>query len=151
MSIAADALADQSIALSSGHSIEDALSILRESHVDVLPVLDDQGRMEGVFSLPILMKNLLPVSVPVGGIDIDVRISAAPGIAKRLAKMQVLHVGDLMDRRAPSIPPGVPLWEAISLLMQTGSPLFVVDEGTRKLLGLVTYQSAFDQLSRMKD
>ena len=151
MSIAADALADQRIALSSGHSIEDALAILRDSHTDVLPVLDADGRMEGVFSLAILMKNLLPVSVPVGGLDIDVRIAAAPGIGKRLAKMQVLRVGDLMDRKAASIDPGVPLWEAIGLLMQVGAPLFVVDQGTRKLLGMMTYQSAFDQLSRMKD
>ncbi len=151
MSNAAAAIADQNIALTSSHSIEDALAILRDAGTDVLPVVDVDGRMEGVFSLAILIKNLLPVSVPVDGIDMDIRISAAPGISKRLAKIQVLRVGDVMDRKAATIDPAVPLWETVSLLMQAGSPLFVVDQGSRKLLGLITYQSAFDQLALMKD
>lgn len=151
MSCAA-AMTEKFVSLSPDDPVEKAIKAIKKSGSDVLPVLDDDGNLIGVFSLAVLMKNLLPVSVPVSdGLEIDVKIPAAPGIAKRLNKIQVLAVGDLMDRKVAMIDPGVPLWEAVGILIQHGSPLFVVDRGSRRLKGLLTYQSVFDELSKMKD
>ncbi len=140
------------VSVSPGDSVEDALKSLKKAKIDSAPVLDEQGRLLGVFSLQILMKNLLPVSVPMNdGIELGITIPAGPGIAKRLNKVHFLNVADIMERKVNAITAETPIWEAINYLVQHGSPLVVVDYQSGKALGLMTSQSALDELNRLKD
>jgi predicted transcriptional regulator len=146
------AITDKFLSVSPDDTVEDALKALKKAKVETAPVLDDQGRLLGVFSLQALMKNLLPVSVPMNdGITLDITIPAGPGIAKRLNKVHFLSVSAVMERKVNAITSETPVWEAINFLVQYGSPLIVVEYQTGKAIGIMTAQSALDELNRMKD
>lgn len=152
MSSCRAAIIEKFLALSPDDGVEDALDMLKKSGMDMAPVIDETGTAVGIFSLPVLMKSLLPVSVAMtGGVQLDVKIPAAPGIARRLNKVHGLSVNDVMERKFTAIDPDAPLWEGINMLVAQGSPLLVADSRTGKAAGMITNQSALDALTRLKD
>ncbi len=139
------------ITVSPGDSVAKVLQDFKKSKTEYAPVLDASGKPAGIFSLQSLMKNLLPVSVAVsGGVSLDIQIPAAPGVAKRLNKVHTLTVGDVMDRSVNSVARETPVWEAVNMLVQHGAPLLVTEQNG-KAIGMITMQSALDELNKMKD
>lgn len=115
-------------------------------------VVDSDQHLHGLFSYFILLKNLLPVSVAMSdGIQLDVKIQAAPGIAKRLRKVGPLSVSELIDRKPRVVHPETPTWEGISYIITHGDPLCVIDPDSQKFIGLITYESAVRELERLRD
>lgn len=146
------AMTPKHITVSPDQDVETALALMKKENIDAAPVVDKNGILMGVFSIRILMKNLLPVSVVMNdGLQLDVAVRAAPGIAKRLKKAAFLKVGDIMERKVMAVNPETPTWEGINHLVQNGGPLLVVESETGKLTGVITYQSALDELQRLKD
>lgn len=146
------AMTKRYLSLSPDEPVEEALARMKQEKVESAPVVDEDGKLAGLFSIQVLMKNLLPVSVAVsGGVQLDVAVRAAPGIAKRLRKVGPLKVADLMDRKPVSVNPETPTWEGVNTLVTNGAPLFVVERETGVLTGVITFQSAFDELERLKD
>ena len=146
------AIAEKSITLKPDTEVEVALKELKRKNVSEAAVIDDDGNVIGIFSLTIVMKNLLPVSVPMSdGIVLDVTVRAAPGIAKRLKKVNPLKVEELMERKVPTVHPDTPIWEAVSHLVSGHSCLVVVEGESRKYLGMVTPASAMDELKRLQE
>lgn len=140
------------LAASPDDHVPEILKKMRQLKIEFVPVVDGEGELLGIFSIQSLMRNLLPVSVAVsGGVQMDVRVAAAPGIAKRLARMDYLGVGEVMERKIIAAGPDMPLWEGINLLVQHGSPLAVVDPASGKIAGLIDFQSALDALVKLKD
>ena len=132
-------------------SVEDVLKILESNKISAAPVVDGKGILQGVFSMKILLKSLIPVSVTMGdGFQLDIKIGAAPGIAKRLAHVLPLPVSDLMDRKVTTVSPDAPLWEGVSLLTKHSGSLSVVDD-KMKFLGLITYASLVGALERLAE
>ncbi|MCK5284714.1 MAG: CBS domain-containing protein [Alphaproteobacteria bacterium] len=145
------AMTKDMVSVSSDQLIEDVLALMKKKNVDAVPVVDEEKKLVGLFSIHVLMKNLLPVSVAmVDGVQIDMSVQAAPGIAKRLRKVSPLPVSELMDRKFNLVYPETPIWEGVNFLIQYGSPLFVVERKTEKLLGVITLPSALDELQRLK-
>lgn len=139
------------VVLSPEESVESAINILRQAHVNSAPVVDEGGKLLGLFSFKGLMRNLIPVSVAMtDGIKVDIKVAAAPGVAKRLGRVKPLKVTEVMDRKVLSVSPDDPLWEGVSLLTNYGGPLAVVDD-KGKLLGLITYASMLAELEAMQD
>lgn len=146
------AMTDKFLSVTPDDGVEATLKAMKKANVDFVPVVDDKGAAVGVFSLDIALENLLPVSVAMaGGLQLDIQIGAAPGIAKRLKKILPLKVGDLMSRRFIAVTPETPLWEGVNQLIQNRAPIVVVEPKTGKVLGVITNQSALDELNRMKD
>lgn len=142
----------QAISVSTEDTVEKVIDVLREHQIDAVPVLDKNGKLEGVFSTRILLKNLLPVSVTTGDdILMDIKIGAAPGVAKRLKKVKPLKVSELMLRKMHIVAPSAPLWEGVNLLVHHGSPILVVEPETGKFIGMMTEQSVIDELERVQD
>ena len=132
-------------------SVEDVLKVLESNKISAAPVVDGKGILQGVFSMKILLKSLIPVSVTMGdGFQLDIKIGAAPGIAKRLAHVLPLPVSDLMDRKVTTVSPDAPLWEGVSLLTKHSGSLSVVDD-KMKFLGLITYASLVGALERLAE
>jgi CBS domain-containing protein len=132
--------------------VEEALAAMKEKNCRSAPVLDKDGKVIGVFSVRILLKNLLPVSVAVqDGLYLDTTVAAAPGVAKRLRKIETLTVGEIMERKFVSVYPETPVWEAVNLIVQHGAPVMVEDQESGCLLGLISEQSLLDELQRMQD
>ncbi len=146
------AMTEKFVTLSEDQLVEEALFLMEKEGVDIAPVLDDDGAFVGVLSLRIIMQNLLPVSVSMAdGLQLDVQIRAAPGIAKRLRKVLPLKVSDLMQRNVMHVSPETPLWEGVNLLVQHAEPVLVIDNKTNKVLGMIDGHSALNELNRMQE
>lgn len=131
-------------------TVEQALKAIKKGKVNAVAVIDDDGVFHGIFSMKVLLSSLIPVSVAVtDGVQLDVKLPAAPGVAKRLANFKSHQVSELMDRHPPSVTPDAPVWEGVSLLTKNGSPLCVLDE-KGKFHGLITYESLVDDLGNLE-
>jgi CBS-domain-containing membrane protein len=130
--------------------VESTVAAMKKANIDLVPVVDEKGVAVGAFTYHQLFENLLPVAVS-DGFGGSINIGAAPGVAKRLKKVLPLKVSDLMDRKITAVYPETPLWEGVGLLVQTNAPVLVVEPKSGKLLGVITNQSALDELNRLKD
>ena len=133
-------------------SVEKALQSLAKKKASAAPVVDEEGVFQGLFTLENLFKNLLPVNVAMAdGIRLDVNVSAAPGVAKRLEKVKPLPVSDFLVSRCPRVAPGTPLWEGLQILVQEGAPVIVVEPESGKLLGHITAPAMLAEMERMNE
>lgn len=144
-----NALSEKYVSLSASDSVETALKALDRKDAESAAVVNQQGSIEGVFSLYTLLKNLLPIGLSVG--DLPLSVGAAPGLAQRLNKIPGLNVGDVMDRKVPVLPPETSIWEAVNLLLGTSTPVFVAEQGSGKAIGVITIESVFKELNRTKE
>ncbi len=147
------AMTDKLLSILPDDNIGTTLVAFKKAKIDLAPVVDEAGVAVGVLSLKAILENLLPVSVTTNdGIQLDIRVGAAPGIAKRLKKVELMKAGDLMDRKFAFVYPETPLWEGVNLLVRNGGgSLLVVEPKSGKALGVITTQSALDELARLKD
>lgn len=147
------AIIEKALVLKSDQPLEKALKDMKKANVDHAAVKDQDGIICGFFSYSILMKNLLPVSVVMNeGVQLDVTIRAAPGIAKRLKKVMPLTIDNFMERKNfPIVYPQTPLWEGINLIVQTNMPLTVAEPETHKYIGIISHGSALEELQRLQD
>jgi CBS-domain-containing membrane protein len=146
------AITDKVIVLRPDMEVEAALKELKKKNLEFAAVVDEDGILLGLFSHQYLMKNLLPVSVAMAdGIQLDVTVKAAPGIAKRLRKVYPAKVSEVMDRKIHAVYPQTPIWEGVNALINYGSPVFVVEDDKGKFMGVITSASALDELQRMQE
>ena len=144
------AIVKNGICVSPDDSVEDVMKTLKKSKAQAAAVVDDDGLFLGVFSLKILLKNLIPVSVAMAnGIQVDVQVTAAPGVSKRLSNIKPLSVLEVVERKPTTISMDSPLWEGVGLLVKHGSPLVVVD-GEGKYKGFVTHESLIESLESVR-
>lgn len=147
------AIADKALTIKVDSTIEKALKAMKKAKVEYAPVIDADGVLIGLLSYNILMKNLLPVSVNMSdGIQLDVNIPAAPGIAKRLRNVMLLTVDTVMERKDfPVVYPETPTWEGVNMMVQTGLPLTVIEPETQKYIGFISQTSLLDELQRLQE
>lgn len=146
------AMTDQCLTFTPDTNVEAAVNDLKKKNIDTAAVVNENGVIEGIFSLPVLMRNLLPVSVAMSdGIQLDITVRAAPGIAKRLRKVYPLTVAEIMERKFAVVYPDTPIWEGVNHLVNINTPLAVVDGDSNKFLGFMTSQSAMDELQRLQE
>ncbi len=146
------AMIEKLVTVRADQEVGEAIALLRKHRVDALPVVNEDGGLEGIFSTRILLKNLLPVSVTTGdALNMGVTVGAAPGVAKRLKKVKPYKVGELMDRNVNVVTPGTPLWEGVNILVRKGPPVLVIEGQSGKLLGMIDEQSIIDEMERVQD
>ena len=146
------AMSDKFLKVSPSDEIEATLKAMKKAKTDFCVVVDEDGRFEGCLKIQSLFKNLLPVSVAVAdGVQANMRMSAAPGIAKRLNKVNPLPLEQFIDRKIPAVNPETPLWMAVKLLVEYGAPLVVIDTESEAPVGVMSMQSVLDELARLKD
>lgn len=133
-------------------TVEDVLRTMREQDIKAVCVLDEEDNFTGLFSYAAFLKHLLPVTVPTSqSSSMDMKIGAAPGIAKRLKKSLPLPVQTFVERKVSAVSPDTPIWEGVNKLLQSGEPLVVMDPESGRVTGMITAQSIFEELERMKD
>lgn len=146
------AMIENPLSVDADEEVGKVLAKMKKAKTQYAPVTGEDEKLVGLFSHEILLKNLLPVSVAMAdGIQLDINVSAAPGIAKRLKKVYHLPVKDFMERKINAVHPETPTWEGINFLTIHGAPLIVIDAETEKLVGLMNGESALDELIRLKD
>ncbi len=144
------AIEKKSITVKPEDSVEKTLKAMRKAKVPAVAIVDDENILLGVFSMKVLLRNLIPVSIAMAdGVQIDVTVQAAPGVAKRLSNVMPLNVEDVMDRKPCTVSPDSAIWVGVGLLIKNGMPLCVVDEAS-KFHGFVTYESLVSDLENMQ-
>lgn len=144
------AIVKKSLTVKPDETVETVLKKIRKEKVNGAAIIDDDGQFIGLFSMKTLLKNLIPVSVAMAdGVALDIKVTAAPGVAKRLGNVKPLPVTDVMNRKPNRVSPDAPLWEGVSALTKHGSPLLVIDDNN-KYHGLITYESLVENLENMK-
>lgn len=135
--------------------VEDVIKKMRDKKKpsDTVVVVDENGKMLGYFTMKVLLKNLLPVSLSVqnSAVSNDVMVGAAPGIAKRLFKVKPIAISQVMERNFRALAPDTPTWEGVQALVEYGSPIFVIEEGTEKFVGAMDENSAIAELERIQN
>ena len=144
------AISKKYLTLSHDTSVEKALELLAKSKVGAVPVTEKGGVFIGIFSIENLLKNLLPVSVAMAdGIQLDVNVAAAPGVAKRLRKVKPLAVSGFLMHKITTVAPGTPLWEGVQVMVRQNGILPVVDAESGKLMGVINELSMMAELERL--
>lgn len=133
--------------------VEKVLADMRKKKARLCVVVDEDGALLGYLDMQILLKNLLPVSLSVQmpGHNADMMVGAAPGIAKRLRKVKPVAVTNVMERKLHSVLPNTPLWEGVQMLVEHGSPIFILDENSDNYIGAMDETTAIAELERMQD
>lgn len=147
------ALMDNVVVAKPETEVEKILADMRKKKARLCVVVDEGGALLGYLDMQVLLKNLLPVSlsVQVPGKSSDMMVGAAPGIAKRLRKVKPVAVTNVMERKFYSVLPNTPIWEGVEMLVEHGSPIFVLDEGTENYVGAIDESTAIAELERMQD
>lgn len=139
-----DAIVENAVIIAPATRVEKAMALLKQARSDFGVVLDDDNKPLGIFSIRILLEDLLPVAVPgTGGVVVE----AAPGVAKRLQKTKNLEVKELMSPKYISVGADARLVEGIKAVTEHKTPaLLIADSG--EFMGVVTEQSLLNYLEK---
>lgn len=108
-----------------------------------IPVVDNEGRLVGLFSMKSVLNHLLPVSAQIeGGLrHLDFISDSEEGVAKKLHKLRRKTIGEVMEKNPPFVYLDTSGWEVVKIMSESGSPLPVLEKETLKLVGIISMQS----------
>lgn len=109
-----------------------------------LPVVDGAGTFLGMFGIYDILSQVIPKVALAGGLLPNLRFMGddAEELRKRFRDASGRKVGEVADRDARVVHPDTPQVEALRLFCEQHTTLAVVERGTRKLLGIVSYWDA---------
>lgn len=139
-----DAIIENSVMFSPATTVEKAMAMLKQARMDFGVVLDDDNKPVGVFSVRVLLQDVMPVAVPgMGGVVID----AAPGIAKRLNKVKNRQVREVMDNNMLTLKMNTRIAEGIKTVTEYKTPVLILDE-EGGFEGVISEQSLLNYLEK---
>lgn len=106
-----------------------------------LPVVDDDGCYLGVFGVNCLLKLVLPkAAIMEKGLDtVSFIHETLPDLHQRLREVENETVAVCMNTEVQTVAPDTPLVETLLILYRTKTSVPVVQPGTCKLLGMISY------------
>lgn len=130
--------------LSPRTSVLDAVARLAELHISGLPVVDEAGKIVGMFTEKDVLRSLLPSYV--SQVGRFVYENSPKTIQSKVAKLQGFTVADFMRKELVKVLPEASVYEvAHIMLIQNVRRIPVVDK-TDKVVGIV---GRFDVLSKI--
>jgi CBS-domain-containing membrane protein len=130
-------------------SIAVATALLIEGRHLGLPVIDKDGRYIGMFGTDELLSLVVPrVAIAGSNVVPNLRfVGDNPNaLGERFQQSAQQSVGTVADRNAIALGPDTPQIEAFRIFCRSRASLPVVEPGSRKLVGLVSY---FDVMGAM--
>ena len=145
------AISDKFVKLSPDDIVEKALQKMKKAKTGVAVVVDAEGVLIGALSLHIIFENILPVNASMEDITRgSMQVGGAPGLAKRLRKIMVLPVSEIMNKNPHVVYPETPTWEGIKLMMDHPAPIILIEEKSQKVIGIMSAGSALDELTQLQ-
>ena len=153
MTPCSDAMIKDVLTVTPDTTVHDALAIFEKNDIRSVPVVSKDGNLLGLFGLKHVLLSLLPKSVTMeGGLTkLDFVVGAAPGIAKRLGKIQSEPIENFMEKNPDVLQEDTPTWEALRVIALYGSPIPIVKENSGEFIGMISRQSLLKQLETIKD
>ena len=136
--------------VSADTQVADALAFLYENNIRKAPVIDKEGKYLGLFCFRRLLGKLLPAGML---LDQDLETlnftsRSDTDIQEKFDVVVQLPVREVMETDRPVLSPDMSFWHTLLMIYEYDAPLAVVDPETQKVLGVVTKQSALDDLKR---
>lgn len=122
-------------------SVASAARVLIGGRLAGVPVVDAEGRFVAMFTSTNLMGLVVPRVALAGNLAANVRFveDSAKPLTARFQAMQDQPVGEIADRHALVLSPDTPEAEAFRIFCHNPAPLPVVDPGSGKLVGTVSF------------
>jgi acetoin utilization protein AcuB len=118
-----------------------AASYIMKHRYRNLPVIDDQGRYLGIFGVNCLLRLVLPKAAVMerGLEEVSFIRDTLADLHDRLRDVEMQPVSLCMSTDVITVPPDKPLVETLLILYRNKTSVPVVDPGTGKLLGMISY------------
>jgi predicted transcriptional regulator len=151
MAPCSDAMIKDILTIKPDQTVKEAMDIFKKEDIRSLPVVNDEGKLVGLFGLRHVLLKLLPASVTMedGVKRLDFLMGAAPGIAKRLKKTFPMKVEDVMDKNPMVLEADTSTWEAVRVMALHGSPISIVDPKTGHFVGMISRQTLLTELEEL--
>src|SRR5690348_10345590 len=109
-----------------------------------LPVVDAEGRFVGLFGIYDLLALLVPRVAVIGNLLPNLRFLSddISEIHQKFASLRDSPVRRAVNREAVRVYPDTPLIEAIRLFCRNHMTIPVVERGTDRLVGMISYWDA---------
>jgi CBS-domain-containing membrane protein len=135
---AGDIMTKEVVAVHPETEIVQAARLLLERHINGLPVVDQEGRLEGIICQDDLVTQQKKIPIPSYFILLDslIPLTSQKDIEKALKKMAAVTVGEAMSTDLITVGPDTELEEIATLMVKHNiHTVPVIDEG--KLVGII--------------
>ena len=121
-------------------SIQFAAKYIMERRYRSLPVVDDDFCYLGMFGVNCLLKQVIPKAVFVHGLEnVSFIHESLEDLYQRFADVKDEPISVCMNNNIHSVSPDTPLTDTLLQLHETRASIPVVETGTCKLLGMISY------------
>ena len=141
------------ISASADQTIDEVINLLNEHKIRWVPIVDENKRLIGTFCTSQMIQTLLPKSATIedGLQRLGFIIGASEDMAEKLHKIRSQKVAEHMDKTPVLLRAQTPTIEGFRYLHKHGSPLPVVDGETGVLVGILSDQSALENIKKIED
>ena len=128
--------------------IKTAIGYIMDNRYRNLPVVDDDGHYLGSFGVTCLLKNVLPKAVLMkqGLTTVPFVQETLADLHNRVIEMEDKPISTCMNTEAQTVPPDMPLVQTLLILYQNRDSLPVVESDSGKLLGVISYWDAGENI-----
>ena len=128
--------------------ISTAAKYIMENRYRNLPVVDDNGCYMGIFGVNCLLRLVLPkAAIMEKGLDsVSFMHESLADLHNRLREVEEQPMTLWMNTEVETVSPDHPLVETLLILYRTKTSIPVVEPGTCKLLGMISYWDAGRQI-----
>ena len=122
-------------------TIECAAKYIMEKRYRNIPVVDENFCYLGMFGVNCLLKQIIPKSVFIdkGLKNVSFIHESLEDLYQRFDEVKNQPISMCMNNEVPPVSPETPLTETLLQLYETRSSIAVVEKGTCKLLGMISY------------
>lgn len=141
------------VSASPDQTIDEVINLLNEHKIRWIPIIDQDKKLIGTFCTSQMIQTLLPKSATIedGLQRLGFITGASEDIAEKLHKIRKERVGDHMEKSPVLLRMQTPIIEGFRYLYKHGSPLPVVDGDTGILVGILSDQSALENIKKIED
>lgn len=138
---AAEAMDPNPTTLKPTDTIECAAEYIMKNRYRALPVVDENFCYLGMFGVNCLLKQVIPKSVFMdrGLENVSFIHESFADLLHRFNEVKHLPISICMSTEIPAVAPDTPLTETMLQLYQTRASIPVVEPGSCKLLGMISY------------
>jgi CBS-domain-containing membrane protein len=137
---AADVMDPKPTTLKATDTIECGAKIIMEKRYRSIPVVDENNCYVGMFGVNCLLKQVMPKAVFLHGLDnIDFIHESFDELYERFAEVKDKPIEFCMNREIVPVSPADPLTKTLLHLYETRAAIPVVEPGSCKLLGMISY------------
>lgn len=138
---ASDVMDPNPVTLKPTDSIQCAADYIMDRRFRSLPVVDENNCYMGMFGVNCLLKQVIPKAVFLhhGLENVDFIHESFEDLYQRFDEVKNQPISICMNQETLPIEPDAPLTKTLLQLHQTGAAIPVVEPGSCKLLGVISY------------